>query len=207
MTHPMAMSASYCPDSASFFETNGNSKEPGTRTTSTALLAAPARSNASRAAVRSRSVIKLLKRLTTIPNLYPLALSPPSILSGFIFSAIFGPSRSFLPTGEFCRSLLQKRLRSLAHVLRRTRQTKERGFEEEAFFLRHFHTAFDRLHRVLHGHRRVCNDFLRHRLRRGKKFRRFVDVIDEPDPLRFFRGNHFAGQAKFLSHAFSTQPR
>src|SRR5579859_1729106 len=162
MTHPMAISASYCPDRASFFETNGNSKDPGTRTTSTASLAAPARSNASRAAVRSRSVIKLLKRLTTIPNLYPLALSSPSILPGFSFSAIFDPTRSLLPTGEFCRSLLQKRLCSLAHVFRRTRQTKERGLEEEAFFLRHFHTAFDGLHRVLHGHGRVCNDFLRH---------------------------------------------
>src|SRR6266567_1370657 len=92
---PMAISASYLSVAASFFAANGNSNEPGTCTTSTSLLLAPARSSASTAAERSRSVIKLLNRLTTIPKRNPAALSPPSILPGWSFSSIVDLRRSF----------------------------------------------------------------------------------------------------------------
>ena len=80
-------------EGSGFFAVNGNSNEPGTCTTSTSLLDAPARSSASTAAVSNRSVIKLLKRLATIPNRKPAALNPPSIFPvcisrpGILFSA------------------------------------------------------------------------------------------------------------------------
>ena len=34
-----------------------------------------------------------------------------------------------------------------------------------------------------------------------------MDVIDQSDALRFFRRNHFAGQAKFVRHALAAQSR
>jgi len=34
-----------------------------------------------------------------------------------------------------------------------------------------------------------------------------MDVIDQSYALRFFRGDHFARQAKFVRHALAAQPR
>src|SRR5580658_7692332 len=202
---------------ASFFAVSGSSKEPGTRTTSTSLLAAPARSSASTAAARSRSVIKLLKRLTTIPKRNPAAVSPPSIFPGYNFSAIGGLGRSLfqihlfllcpLFPDKFRRPLLQKRLCPFTHVFGRTSQTKKGGFQEQSFLLRHFDAPLDRFHRVAHRNRRVGNDLLRQCLGRRQKLRRLVYMIHKPDTQRFVGANHFAGQAKFVSHSLAAKPR
>src|SRR6266581_699826 len=169
----MAISASYFPVAASFFAASGNSNAPGTCTTSTSLLPAPARSSASTAAARSRSVIKLLKRLTTTPKRKPAALKPPSIFPGCNFSAIANPHRSrtqsftsllhLLPLFPFelRRPLLQKRRRAFTLVFRRAYQAEQRRFQEKSFFLWHLDSTLDRFHGVFHRKRRVGNDFLR----------------------------------------------
>src|SRR5689334_13896366 len=160
----MAISASYFPVAASFFAANGNSNAPGTCTTSTSWLAAPARSSASTAAASSRSVMKLLNRLTTIPKRKPAALKPPSIFPGCIFSAIANlccpllsliPSPRLLPSFPFelwC-PFLQKRLRPFPHVFCCASHAKQRRFEEQSFFLWHFYAALDRFHGKFHRQR------------------------------------------------------
>src|SRR5260370_28732150 len=215
---PMAISASYFSVAASFFAASGNSNEPGTCTTSTSLLLAPARSSASTAAERSRSVIKLLNRLTTMPKRNPAALSPPSLLPGLSFSSILDLLRSFfpfpyflyliyfLPPFELRWSLLQKPSRAFAHVFRRARQSKKRRLEKKSFFLRHFYAALDRFHDVLHGQRPVGHDFLGHLFCRGNQFRWFVDVIHQAYSLCLFRRAHFAGQAQFLPLHLPAKP-
>src|SRR6266436_6810142 len=132
----MAISASYFPVAASFFAARGNSNAPGTCMTSTSLLPAPARSKASTAAARRRSVIKLLKRLTTTPKRKAAALSAPSIFPGCNFSAIVIrllhlPHLLPLFTLKLRRPLLQKRRRAFTLVLRRTHQAKQRRFQEK----------------------------------------------------------------------------
>src|SRR5256884_3445602 len=57
--------SSYFPVAASFFAASGNSNAPGTCTTSTSLLPAPALSSASTAAARSRSVDRKSTRLNS----------------------------------------------------------------------------------------------------------------------------------------------
>src|SRR5260370_21624450 len=211
----MAISASYFPVAASFFAASGNSNAPGTCTTSTSLPPAPARSSASTVAARSRSVMKLLKRLTTTPKRKPAALKPPSIFPGCTFSAIViravpcsDPLPHLLPLFPFKlrRPLLQKRRRAFTLVLRRTHQTEQRGFQEKPLFLWHLDSSFDRFHGVFHRERRVGDNFLRHCLRRGQEFSWFVNTIHQADTLRLFRGNHLAGKAKLMRNALPTEP-
>src|SRR6266849_4634097 len=209
----MAISASYLPVAASFFAARGNSNAPGTCTTSTFLLAAPARSRASTAPARSRSVIKLLKRLTTMPKRKPAALSAPSIFPGCIFSAIvnradpyFCPLLPLLPL-ELRRPLLQKCLRAFAHVFRRASHSEKRRLQEQPFLLRHFHAAFDRFHGEFHGQRPVGDNLLRHRFRGRNQLCRLVDMIDQADAQRFFRRDHFARKTKFVRHALAAETR
>src|SRR5438093_10923106 len=206
----MAISASYFPVAASFFAASGNSNAPGTCTTSTSLLVAPARSSTSTAAARSRSVIKLLNRLTIIPKRRPTALNAPLIFPGCNFSAIAGLCCSFphpLLPFELRHPLLQKRFGSLAHIFGRASYAKQRRLQEQSFFLRHFHSTLDRFHGEFHRKRPVRDDFLRDRFCGGNQLRRLMDVIDQPDALCFFRRNHFAGQAQFVRHAFAAQSR
>src|SRR5713226_6663252 len=193
----MAISASYLPVAASFFAARGNSNAPGTCTTSTFLLAAPARSRASTAPARSRSVIKLLKRLTTMPKRKPAALSAPSIFPGCIFSAIVNradpyfcpllPLPHLLPLLplELRRPLLQKCLRAFAHVFRRASHSEKRRLQEQPFLLRHFHAAFDRFHGEFHGQRPVGDNLLRHRFRGRNQLCRLVDMIDQAEEREF----------------------
>src|SRR5207302_2546001 len=217
----MAISASYLPVAASFFAANGNSNAPGTCTTSTSLLAAPARSSASTAAVRSRSVMKLLNRLTTMPKRKPAALSSPLIFPGCSFSPIaasaallffsflffpFLPLLLLLPF-ELCRPLLQECLRAFAHVFRRASHSEKRGLQKQSLFLRHLHATFDCFHGEFHGDGPVGNNFFRHRFCRGNQLRRLMNMINQSDTLRFFRCDHFAGKAKFVRHTFAAQPR
>src|SRR2546430_12974390 len=153
-TQPIAIRASYFPVAASFFAVSGNSNAPGTCTTSTSLLAAPARSSASTAAARSRSVIKPLNRLTTIPNRKPAALRSPLIFPGCNFSPIARANRSscsysltsstslflLLPL-ELRRPLLQKRLRAFTHVFRRASHSEKRRLQEQSLFRSEEHTS------------------------------------------------------------------
>src|SRR5207245_7749364 len=202
----MAISASYFPVAASFFAASCTSTAPGTCTTSTSLLVAPARSSASTAAARSRSVIKLLNRLTIIPKRAPTALNAPLIFPGCNFSAIAGLCCSFphpLLPFELRRPLLQKRFGSLTHIFRRASYAKQRRLEEQSFFLRHFHAALDRFHGEFHRKRPVRNNFLRHRFFRRNQLRRLMDVIVQPDPLRFFPRHHSPAEAQLLLHTFA----
>src|SRR6266403_1606530 len=215
----MAINASYFPVAASFFAASGNSNAPGTFTTSTSLRAAPARSSASTAAARSRSVIKLLKRLTTMPKRKPAALSSPLIFPGCNFSAIANPRRSLflslfplphllpLLPFELRWPLLQKRLRTFPHVFGRASHSEKRRFQEQPLFLRHFHAAFNRFHGEFHGEGPVGDNLFRHRFRGRNQLRRLVDMIHNSDTLRLFRGDHFAGKAKFVRHTLAAQPR
>src|SRR5437762_2032786 len=213
----MAINASYFPVAASFFAASGNSNAPGTCTTSTSLLSAPARSSASTAAARSRSVIKLLNRLTTTPKRKPAALSSPPNFPGCNFSAIAlrvapvspSPLLPLFPLSPFelRRPLFQKRLRAFAHVFCRASHAKKRGLEEETFFLRHFHAALDRFHGEFHGEGPVGDNLFRHCFRGRNQLRRLVNMIDQSDALCLFRRDHFAGKAKFVRHTLAAQPR
>src|SRR5712692_8564828 len=78
--------ASNFPEAAIFFAASGISNEPGTRTTSVCFAAAPACFSASSADASNRSVMKLLKRLTTMPKRRPAAFRSPRIASGWIRS-------------------------------------------------------------------------------------------------------------------------
>src|ERR1700676_21937 len=221
----MATRESYRPVAASFLAASGSSNAARTWTTSTSWLAAPARSSASTAADSSRSVMKLLKRLTTIPNRNPTALSSPSIDPGcnFVVIQIFCTRqkrrrRAFYPLlplphplsllpFELGLPFFKKRLRSFPHVFRRAREAKERRLKKEALFLRHFDAALDRFDGVLHGQRRVGDYFLGHALRSSQQFARFVNVIHQPDALRLFGGDHLSRQTKFVRHALAAKPR
>src|SRR5258708_6011681 len=211
----MAMSASYFPVAASFFAASGNSNAPGTCTTSTSLLPAPARSSASMVAARSRSVMKLLKRLTTTPKRKPAALKPPSILPGCNFSAIVirtVPCSDPLPhllhlfTFKLRRPLLQKRRRAFTLVLRRTDQAEQGRLQKKPFLLWHLDSPFDRFHGVFHCERRVGNDFFRHGLCCGQELCWFVNMIHQADTLGLFRGNHLTSEAKLMCNTLATKP-
>src|SRR5437870_3532839 len=88
---PMAMSASYLPELPIFLAAMGISNEPGTRTTSICFPSAPPRSRASSAPASSRSVMKLLNRLTTMPKRNPAPLNSPRISLCSIFALISAP--------------------------------------------------------------------------------------------------------------------
>ena len=170
--------------------------------------AAPARSNASSAAASNRSVMKLLNRLTTIPKRNPAAAQLAADLPGFNFSAIsLSARRSIYFPLKLRRPLLHKRpvpsrISSVAQD-----NPNSVASRNKSLFLRHLHSTLDRFHRVLHRQRRVRDNFLRHRFRRRQKFRRLINPIHQPDPLRLFRRNHFARQTQFMRHAFAAQPR
>ena len=148
----MAMIASYEPASAIFFAASGISNEPGTRTTSLCFADAPPRARASSAPASSLSVIKLLKRLTTMPKRMPEASKRAA---NFVGLEVFGhvaftlSSFSIFPVVATAalaprhslslkprRPLLQKRLRALAHVLGRATQTEQRRLERQALLER-----------------------------------------------------------------------
>src|SRR5712671_1847779 len=154
----MAMSASYRPVAASFFAARGSSKAPGTWTTSTFSLLAPARLRASTAAASRRSVMKLLKRLTTMPKRRPTAVSSPLMEAGCSFSAI----RSSLFAFEIRFPFFEESLGAFAHIFCSARKTKQCRFQEQPFFLRHLDAALNRFHRVFHRERSVGDNFFGH---------------------------------------------
>src|SRR6267378_2000223 len=199
----MAMSASYRPVAANFFAARGSSKAPGTWTTSTFSLLAPARLRASTAAASMRSVMKLLKRLTTMPKRRPTAVSSPLIEAGCSFSAI----RSSLFAFEVRFPFLEESFGAFAHIFRRAGKPKQSCFQKQAFFLRHLDAALDSFDGVLHRKRSIGDDFLGHGFGGGKKLRRFVNAIDQANALGFFRGNHFASEAEFVRDALAAEPR
>src|SRR5712671_5321007 len=199
----MAMRVSYRPVAASFFAARGSSKAPGTLTMSTFSLLAPARLRASTAAASRRSVMKLLKRLTTMPKRRPTAVSSPLMEAGCSFSAI----RSSLFAFEVRFPFLEESFGAFAHIFRGAGKPKQCRFQEQAFFLRHLDAALDGFHGVLHRKRSIGDDFFGHGLGGGQQLRRFINVIDQADALGFFRANHFAGEAEFVRDAFAAQPR
>src|SRR5215472_14709395 len=75
----MQMIASYFSVDARVRAADGISNAPGTRTTAMSFLTAPVRNKPSQALSKSRSVIKALKRETTIANRFPEASSFPAI--------------------------------------------------------------------------------------------------------------------------------
>src|SRR5581483_3021772 len=77
------MIASTPPVSANLRAAAGISKLPGTRTILMSCSRAPVRCKASRAPLSSRSVIKELNRLTTIPKRTPRASRSPEIPGGY----------------------------------------------------------------------------------------------------------------------------
>src|SRR5712672_4231043 len=171
----MAISASYRPVAASFFAASGSSKAPGTWMTSTFSLFEPARLKASTAAVSKRSVMKLLKRLTTMPKRRPAAVSSPLMEAGCSFSAI----RSSLFALEVRFPFFEESFGAFAHIFRSAREAKQSRFQKQAFFLRHLDAALDGFHGVLHRKRSIGDDFLGHCFSGGQKLRRFVNVIHE----------------------------
>src|SRR5882762_5425397 len=151
----MATSASYRPVAASFFAASGSSKAPGTWMTSTFSLFEPARLRASTAAASKRSVMKLLKRLTTIPKRRPDAVSSPLIEAGWSFSAIANSLFAF----EVRFPLFEESFGAFAHIFRGARKAKQSRFQKQAFFLRHFDTTLDGFHCVFHRKRSIGDDF------------------------------------------------
>src|SRR5206468_2591620 len=77
---PRQMTTSYFFDSASFFDTRGISKEPGTQTTVISSGRAPFLSRASSAPESRRSPMNELKRLITIAKRDPFASRLPWII-------------------------------------------------------------------------------------------------------------------------------
>src|SRR6266852_3041552 len=193
----MAMRASYRPVAASFFATRGSSKAPGTWTTSTFSLLAPARPRASTAAASRRSVMKLLKRLTTMPKRRPDAVSSPLIKVGWSFSAITSSLFAF----EIGFPFFEESFSAFAHVFGSARKAKQCRFQEQSFFLRHLHATLDGFHGVFHRKRGIGDDFFGHGVGGGQKLRRLVNVTDEADALRFFGGKPFGGEAQFMRDA------
>jgi hypothetical protein len=106
---------------------------------------------------------------------------------------------------ELCRTLLEKSARAFPHVFGGGANSEQRRFKYLSFLLRHFHSAFDGLHRKLHRERSIRNDFFCQRFRRGQKLRRFLDVIDESDAERFVGRNHFSRKAQFVRHSLAAQ--
>src|SRR5216683_2646373 len=131
--------------------------------------------------------------------------SPPSPIRAAPCPYPLFPLPRLLPF-EVRWPLLQKRLRAFAHIFRRASHSEQCRLQEQAFFLRHFHAALDRLHGEFHGERPVGDNLFRHRFRGGNQLRRLVNMIDQSDALRFFRRDHFAGKAKFVRHALASQP-
>src|SRR5712671_1503209 len=197
----MAMRVSYRPVAASFFAARGSSKAPGTWTRSTFSPLAPARLRASTAAASRRSVMKLLKRLTTMPKRRPTAVSSPLIEVGCSFSAI----RSSLFAFEVRFPFFKECFGAFAHIFRGAGKPKQSRFQEQAFFLRHLDAALNSVHGVFHRERSIGDDFLGHGFGGGQQFRRFVNMIYQADALRFFRGNHFASEAEFVRDALTAQ--
>src|SRR5260221_5095730 len=147
----MAMRASYRRVAASFFAASGSSKAPGTWMTSTFSFFEPARLRASTAAASRRSVMKLLKRLTTMPKRRPTAVSSPLIEAGCSFSAI----RSSLFAFEVRFPFFEESFGAFAHIFRGAREAKQCRFQEQPFFLRHLDAALDSFHCVFHRKRSI----------------------------------------------------
>src|SRR5580704_2723994 len=203
----MQMIESARPVAASFFAASAISSEPGTRTISICFSSAPACSSASSAPARSRSVMKLLKRLTTIPMRRPAALNCPRVTCGFSVIVFYLVRASFVPLRliyssprhrlclasapsaalKFCRPLFEEGAGAFAHVFGGAADAEKCGFEKQAFFERHVHSVLDCFHRVFHGERRVGDDFLCDGLGGGQKFRWLHDAIHQADSQRFIR--------------------
>src|SRR3970040_1010091 len=132
----------------------------------------------------SRSVMKLLKRLTTIANFMPRASRWPAKLFPVLFSILppvlflrpldlLAPPGTGSTAGELCRALFQKSFRSFAHVFGGAAQPEERCSQEAACYLRHLHAVVNCLHSEFYRERGVGGDFLRqgfgggHELRQG----------------------------------------
>src|SRR5882762_6950556 len=199
----MAMRASYRPVAANFFAASGSSKAPGTWMTSTFSLFEPARLRASTAAASKRSVMKLLKRLTTIPKRRPDAVSSPLIEAGWSFSAIANSLFAF----EVRFPLFEESFGAFSHIFGGAGKPKQCCFQKQTLFLRHLDTALDSFDGVFHSKRSIGDDFFGHGLGGGQKLRRFVNVIYQADALSLFRGNHFAGEAELMRDAFAAQAR
>src|ERR1700751_2127186 len=190
----MQMIESIRPVAASFFAASAISSEPGTRTISIWFSSAPVCSSASSAPASSRSVMKLLKRLRTIPKQRPAALNCPRVTCGFsvivlylvcassILLRLASPASAPL---KFCRPLFEKRTGAFAHVIGGAADTEERCFEKQPFFERHIHAVLDCFHRVFHGERRIGDDFLCVGFGGRQKFRWLHDAIHEADSQRF----------------------
>src|SRR5882762_10164992 len=203
----MAITASAWPPSANFFAASGISKEPGTRTTAMLSSGAPEASSAPSAPDSNRSVMKLLKRLTTSAKRSPAAFALGRSCLGVndSFIAEFRCHGLALLSMKLRRALFEERARAFPHVFRGGGNSEERRFEKLAFLQRHFDSALDRFHRELHGERRIGNDLFCQRLRRGQKLRRLINVIDETDAKRLIGRNHFSGQAQFVSNSLAAQ--
>src|SRR5579862_1890561 len=87
----MQITESKRPVAASFLAAIGISNEPGTRTTWICSSVEPLCVRASSAPASSRSVIKLLNWLTTMPKRSPVALNSPRTRSGFAELTIHSP--------------------------------------------------------------------------------------------------------------------
>src|SRR3984957_8997101 len=207
----MQMIESTRPVAASFFAASAISSEPGTRTISICFSSAPACSSASSAPASSRSVMKLLKRLTTMPMRSPAALNWPRVTCGFSVIVVYLVCSSSVSSAsaslEFCRPLFEEGAGAFAHVFGGAADAEERCFEKQAFFERHVHAVLDCFHCVFHGEGRVGDDFPCDGFGGGQKFGWLHDAIHQADSQRFVGRNHFAGENQLVRDAFAAESR
>src|SRR5215469_7452070 len=84
-------------------------------------------------------------------------------------------SGSVLSTLKRRSALFQKCFGAFAHVFCGAAETKKRRFQEQAFFLGHFHAALDQFHAVFHRKWGFLDDFFGHCFGGGKQLSGLVE--------------------------------
>src|SRR5688572_18083227 len=103
--------------------------------------------------------------------------------------------------------LLEKRLRTLAHVVGRGNQPEQRRLEKLRLVERHFEAAVHRFDDVLHGHRRLRRQFRGQALCIGQQTAGRHDAVYQADLQRFGGGYVSAREQQLQSDALPDQAR
>src|SRR5579862_580512 len=223
------MIASYFFVSANFRAASGISKAPGTRNRRIAFSFAPERSNPSIALSKSLSVIKELKRETTMAKRLPEASSLPSkagnkgsggnSVFSFNFSLCLwvsvvnsllvreGPRLLISLALKLRCALLQKRCSPFLFIFGRAGNAKQYGFEIQALAQAHLHALVYGFHYVLYSQRSVRNNLRRYRLGARNQLTRSHNFIDQPDAMRFLSRDHLTRQQHLHRNAFAHKSR